>query len=141
MQENRSEPYNEVWCVFDVETTDNMVQVENALKDAEALKFKVAISNPCFEVWLIAHFLHTTQSFLNCTAAERTLNSHWTKSFQCEYQKNLVDIYTRLEFKRSDALKNAKAVLEKHHQNRPCQSSNSSTTVYRLVNRLLGNVD
>lgn len=77
IQGKRLEAYDEVWCVYDVETSDNLVQLENALKEAEAKKIQVAISNPCFEIWLIAHFEITSRAYINCDVAENTLNNHW----------------------------------------------------------------
>jgi RloB-like protein len=45
--------YDEVWCVFDVDVHQ---YVPEAKQKAEANKINVAISNPCFELWLLLHF-------------------------------------------------------------------------------------
>ena len=45
--------YDEVWCVFDVDDHPNLL---NALESARQLGIKVALSNPCFELWLLLHF-------------------------------------------------------------------------------------
>lgn len=45
--------YDSVWCVFDV---DNHPRVAEAKKLANDNKIQVAISNPCFELWLVLHF-------------------------------------------------------------------------------------
>ncbi|MFJ2608689.1 RloB family protein [Streptomyces sp. NPDC091279] len=49
--------FDEVWCVFDV---DQFVDVDQAVIDAGRAGIKVAISNPCFELWLLLHFTPQT---------------------------------------------------------------------------------
>ncbi len=45
--------YDAVWCVFDVDDHPN---VSDAKQLAHANDIKLAISNPCFELWLLLHF-------------------------------------------------------------------------------------
>ena len=45
--------YDEVWCVFDVDAHPHL---PDAKQKAEANRIKMAISNPCFELWLLLHF-------------------------------------------------------------------------------------
>jgi hypothetical protein len=45
--------YDEVWCVFDV---DRHTRLPDAIQQAAALSIDLAISNPCFELWLLIHF-------------------------------------------------------------------------------------
>jgi hypothetical protein len=45
--------FDYVWCVFDV---DDHAHLEYAIREALGSGFRVAISNPCFEIWLIWHF-------------------------------------------------------------------------------------
>jgi RloB-like protein len=47
---------DEFWCVFDVEQPKNHPGLGEARRRAEANGIKLAISNPCFELWLILHF-------------------------------------------------------------------------------------
>lgn len=47
-----SEQSEEVWCVFDVDEH----RWKEAAGQAQKLGFGVAISNPCFELWLLLHF-------------------------------------------------------------------------------------
>ncbi|HCA88271.1 MAG TPA: hypothetical protein DEQ61_24110, partial [Streptomyces sp.] len=48
--------FDEVWCVFDVDEFD----VAHAIGEAQRLGVEVAVSNPCFELWLILHFRRHT---------------------------------------------------------------------------------
>jgi RloB-like protein len=47
---------DEFWCVFDVEQPKNHPGLAEARRRAEANGIRLAISNPCFELWLILHF-------------------------------------------------------------------------------------
>jgi hypothetical protein len=47
---------DEFWCVFDVEWPRNHPGLEEAVQQARANGIKLAVSNPCFELWLILHF-------------------------------------------------------------------------------------
>lgn len=47
---------DEVWCVFDVEWPRNHPHLKEALKTARDNGIRLAISNPCFEIWLIMHY-------------------------------------------------------------------------------------
>ncbi|TDC00851.1 RloB domain-containing protein [Micromonospora fluostatini] len=61
---------DECWCVFDVEWPQNHPRLDEAIRLAERHGVKVAVSNPCFELWLILHFTEQT-AFLNTSEAER----------------------------------------------------------------------
>ncbi|OKI65003.1 RloB [Streptomyces sp. MJM1172] len=52
-QRDLADGYDEVWCVFDV---DQFPDVDEAVTQARRAGIKVAVSNPCFEVWLLLHF-------------------------------------------------------------------------------------
>ena len=45
--------YDEVWCVFDVDAHPNLNDAQQMARDND---IKLAISNPCFELWLLLHF-------------------------------------------------------------------------------------
>jgi hypothetical protein len=45
--------YDHVWCVFDV---DSHPKVAEAKIMANANGIRLAVSNPCFELWLLLHF-------------------------------------------------------------------------------------
>ncbi|KIF75220.1 RloB [Streptomyces sp. 150FB] len=45
--------YDEVWCVFDV---DEYPDVAEAALAARRAGIEIAVSNPCFELWLLLHF-------------------------------------------------------------------------------------
>ncbi|MCX4248033.1 RloB family protein [Paraliomyxa miuraensis] len=45
--------YDEVWCVFD---RDEHPHVDDACQMARDNDIEIALSNPCFELWLLLHF-------------------------------------------------------------------------------------
>ena len=45
--------YDSVWCVFDVDEHDH---ISEAMSMAVDNGIELAISNPCFELWLLLHF-------------------------------------------------------------------------------------
>jgi hypothetical protein len=47
---------DEFWCAFDVEWPTNHPRLREAVQQATENGIKLAISNPCFEIWLILHF-------------------------------------------------------------------------------------
>lgn len=47
---------DEFWCVFDVEWPRNHPGLSEAVQRARVSGIKLAVSNPCFELWLILHF-------------------------------------------------------------------------------------
>lgn len=61
--------YDRVWCVFDVDEHPNLPEAMNM---AKGNAIELAISNPCFELWLVLHFRdnpglqhrHTLQSMM-----------------------------------------------------------------------------
>jgi hypothetical protein len=47
---------DEFWCVFDVEWPRNHPGLSDAVHRAQENGIHLAITNPCFELWLILHF-------------------------------------------------------------------------------------
>jgi RloB-like protein len=61
-QSTSSENYfDEVWCVFDVDDHN----LEDADRLAAKSDIKLAVSNPCFELWLLLHVVETAKPFTN----------------------------------------------------------------------------
>jgi hypothetical protein len=47
---------DEFWCVFDVEWPLNHPGLDAAIDQARQNDIQLAVSNPCFELWLVLHF-------------------------------------------------------------------------------------
>jgi hypothetical protein len=53
---NEEGEIDEIWCVFDVEWPVNHPNLKESIDLAQQNGINLAVSNPCFEVWLILHF-------------------------------------------------------------------------------------
>ena len=66
---------DEFWCVFDVEWPKNHPRLREAVQQAQGSGINLAISNPCFELWLILHF-ESCGSWLDNDGARRLRRQH-----------------------------------------------------------------
>ena len=132
------EDYDEVWCVMDVEHPDGLDAMREALSLLKAKGIQPALSNPAFEVWLLAHFEKTGIGFLDGDAVGSQLDTHWRRDFHVAYDKADERIYHRLCQFTDEAISNAEWVREHHHSGRDVIDSNSSTDVHLLVGKLCG---
>jgi hypothetical protein len=69
-QSRTEEPaFDEVWCVLDVDQFD----FDEAMRRASKHGVELAVSNPCFELWLLLHLAEVTRSFADCREVRRAL--------------------------------------------------------------------
>lgn len=130
--------YDEVWCVLDVEHAEHEATLTEALKRAKDHGIRVCLSNPSFEVWLLAHFERVTRWFEQSGNVEAHLESaYWKTQFGCEYDKSDPRLYKRLKPLRAAAMENARWTREEFCENKPCRECNASTDVYQLIERVL----
>lgn len=62
---------DEIWFVIDTDTWgDKIDELRSEVEKETALNMFVAQSNPCFEVWLCAHFTAAMQDFAGMNVAE-----------------------------------------------------------------------
>ena len=66
---------DEVWCLFDVEWPRNHPDLPEAKARADRSDVRLAISNPCFELWLALHFEDHT-AWLDNQAARKLIRDH-----------------------------------------------------------------
>lgn len=66
---------DEVWCLFDVEAPRNHPNLDEAVAKAEESDVHLAVSNPCFELWLALHFADRT-AWLDTAEAGRLRRGH-----------------------------------------------------------------
>ena len=58
--EDSAEGDTEYWCVFDVEAPTPHPLIRDAVVMARDNGIRVAVSNPCFELWLLLHYADRT---------------------------------------------------------------------------------
>lgn len=140
--ENRGEYYDEVWCVLDVEGSDKRESLERAMLVARQNDITLCLSNPCFEVWLLAHFVRQSRAYNDCDSVIVQLNNNWQRLCGQNYRKNDEHIYSWVSSLTQTAIENAKQVREIDHRDIiNTADANSSTEVYKLVSYLIGSVD
>ncbi len=44
-----------IWCIFDIENDPQCPQLQQSLQTCQGNGFKVGLSNPCFDAWIVAH--------------------------------------------------------------------------------------
>ncbi len=126
-----NESYDEIWCVFDRDSFPK--EHFNAAfsminhKMARELNIKIAHSNEAFELWYLLHF-----SFLHSGLSRSQYCGKLSKFLGFKYKKNDSQIYSYLEKKMDDAIRNAQLLYSYYPD--PC--TNPSTTVFKLVELL-----
>ena len=117
---------NEVWCVFD---RDDHKKIEAAFNQARDNHFKIAFSNPCFELWYLLHCQDQTAHI------ERGKVFSRLKKYIPQYQKSL-NVYPDLLVHQSQAINRAKKLRKYHRDNLDSEMKNPSTNVDELVSYL-----
>jgi hypothetical protein len=116
--------YDQVWCVFDI---DEHPFVPEARQTARDNAIHVAVSNPCFELWLLLHFQDQT-AHVERDRVARVCRKHmpgYDKTPDCDKLMPLLQ----------EAI--ARAIqLDKWQESRDNAGGNPSTGVYQLVQQI-----
>lgn len=115
---HRRQEFGEVWCVVDVDEFD----VAAAAQEAVGRRIELAVSDPCFELWLLLHFEDCTAHLDGYPAAVQRLRRHVSA-----YDKS------RLSFR--DFAGGVPAAVKRAKGLDP--ERNPSTGMWRLVERVM----
>lgn len=97
----------QVWAFFD---RDDHSRVEDSYAKADAAGVKVAFSHPCFELWLLLHFVSGVQGAQRSKSVQDQLRGAH-KAFR-DYDKRLEDAQRQaLDGKEHDAARRAKTLI------------------------------
>ncbi len=117
---------DQVWCLFDVEWPRNHPDLPEARAKAEASDVRLAISNPCFELWLALHFEDHT-AWLDNDAAGKLRRKHDKSSGKGLDGSPYMP-------RRADAARRARALTAKHAgDGREFPKDNPSSGMYLLL--------
>ena len=128
IEKRQGDQYDAVYCVFD---RDEHTHFNKATSEARSAKLKLARSWPCFEFWLLLHFVYSRRPYApsgNKTAAEncvRELLQHLSN-----YTKGNAGVFEVLEDQMETAKSNASLALSDAEATGRC---NPSTEVHCLV--------
>ena len=123
-EEMELDSHDELWLMIDVDRwpTKNLKKVT---KSAFSKKYSLAISNPCFEVWLLCHFQSLPSNAKNCDI----INNNLRKTLGGSYNKNNLEI-NAYKGKVTTAIKHAKSADDNPQARWPsCVGSH----VYKVV--------
>ena len=134
----KQEPeFNRVYCLFDRDrhtTYDAALDKVHRTRLGKGTKIFAIPSVPCFEFWLLLHFIYTTKPFDTlpgdsiCSRVIKEL-----KKYLPEYEKGDQDVFNKIQDKLDNAITNARRV-EQFHQT--SGTDNLSTLVDSLVEYL-----
>lgn len=120
--------FDEIWCVFDTDEHENLPQ---AIEEARRSGVKVAVSNPCFELWLVLHRREQT-AYIDRRDVQRLSNELGLsddKRIPNAARNTLVEAFPT-------AKERAQALDRRHAGNDSPARENPSTDVWRLVDQL-----
>ena len=125
---NATLEFDEIWVVFDI---DQHPYVNQAREEARNSDVQTAISNPCFELWLLLHIEEHNRAIDRRAAQSRAkkLGLIDKKSIEPSAWPSLDDNYTTA---RTRAIK----LDQRHEGDGSPRFSNPSSNVWRLVDRL-----
>ena len=140
MKKGETLPGDELWVVYDRECTTKYSEELHCSSYEKATKngIRVAISNVCFEQWLLLHFAYSEKPYQNYKDIKKDVIKHIPA-----YEKgttNIFDIVNKDGGVQS-ARKNAKALCEsmrqsaEPHRKQP-YNLNPYTNVYELLDAL-----
>jgi len=120
--------FDEIWCIFDVDEHPNLQQ---AIAEARQSEIYVALSNPCFELWLILHQQDQTASLDRHKAQRLSTSLGLTDSKRL--QPGAIDV---LLAGYPDAKARAEALRTRHIANGSGPDANPSSNVWELIDKL-----
>lgn len=123
----RGRAHDEVWCVFDV---DAHPYVDEARRLAQTHGVKLAISNPCIELWFLLHF-HDQTAHIDRRAVQKEAKKHLAcgKSLSEEALGSLDDRFDLAKLR-------AQRLDEKHRGDQTPLPGNPSSDMWRVVDSI-----
>lgn len=123
----RGKAHDEVWCVFDVDDHSHLAE---AILLAENNGINIAVSHPCFELWLILHYEDQTAHIERGPAQKRAWELLGCKKTLTEAALGDLEVHY------DDAVKRAKALDKKHEGDGSPARNNPSSEIWKLVERI-----
>jgi len=128
----KEKQYDNVYCVFDRDGHPGYIEALAAISRCDGL---IAIrSVPCFEIWVLLHFVYSTAPFNisgSSSACDNVIRA--LKAYITDYEKGRETIFDELEPNMETAIRHAK-VLAVH--NKQTGGENPATDIHVLVDFL-----
>jgi hypothetical protein len=124
----RGRAHDEVWCVFDVDEHPDLKQAVSLASDHD---IRLAISNPCIELWFLLHFQSQT-AFIHRHDAQRAAKAHTG----CDKALSQ-DALERLDSGYEIAKQRAQELDQKHRGDQtPLPDNNPSSGLWQVVDSM-----
>ena len=128
--------YDRVYCVIDKDKHIDYQQALDAITRTQPIGCFYAINSvPCFEYWVLLHFIYTTQPF-HATGTKSVCDcvvDRLRQDFLPDYKKGekglFAQLLTQLEFAKANAIRSLKEAERNH-------TDNPSTRIHELVDYL-----
>ena len=134
-ERDAGDPFDRVYCVFDKDThTRYQPALEQIASATPKATFFATHSVPCFEYWLLLHFLFTCRPYEPLpgnSPCNQTL--HELKGYLPEYTKGARNTFTQLLGQLDFAKHNAERALQAAQAN---NTDNPTTRMHQLVDYL-----
>ena len=118
-----------VWMLLDMEHTEDRREAANRVAEIGRAKgIKVALSDPCFELWILLHLVNTGRMFNTCKDVWHDLQKQWEAKFKSRPDSKASLDYQRIIGDRGTAAKRA----EQQHKS----GGRSYTEIYRLIGEI-----
>ena len=137
LAEYRKGGYDRAFCVFDRDGHANYYEaLDRAASSPPGKKgrLEAVTSVPCFEIWVLLHFVYTTAPFAVAggkSACEKVIEA--VREHLPEYEKTMTDVFQKLQPNVDTAVTHAERLVQ---HNRDTGSKNPATTVHELVKYL-----
>lgn len=134
-KQGKENGFDRVYCVFDKDEHATYQEALSNIKEAKPSNTFYPINSvPCFEFWLLLHFIYTTMPIVRTgdrSPGDNTLRE--LKRFLPNYNKGAKAIYNEVKDKTETAIKNAQKVNKASNE---ADTDNPSTLVHTLVEYL-----
>jgi hypothetical protein len=131
-QEHDLEVNDELWLMIDVDRWKDK-KLSSVTKEAKASGFKLAVSNPCFETWLLCHYILPTVVTISCKEITEQLGDELKKVHNSGYNKSKLNTdYFKPYVKQ--AVQNAQQLDNNPNARWPNQVG---THVYKVIDQIV----
>ncbi len=135
IKNNFGDPFDKVFFVFDKDTHPDYQETINTIKSAKPKNTFIPITSvPCFEYWILLHFVYTTKPYKNVgdnSCCDELINE--LQKYLSNYKKGDRSVFKLILPSLSQAKIYAAKAMHESGQN---NNDNPSTKVYELVEYL-----
>lgn len=128
---NRGKAHDEYWCVFD---RDEHPQFDEAIKLAHDNGIRIAVSNPCLELWFVWHFEEQTAHIERDDVQRRAAALLGCYKSLTDSALTMLSEHARYEVAKKRALR----MDAKHEGDGSTSGTNPSSAMHRLIDRIRG---